>query len=268
MPSANTLRKQIEHALEGRFPAALSPAPRTIGEVAATGIEEVDRLLEGGLPVGAISEIVGPESSGRTSLILAFLAQRTAEDRVCAWVDTNDAFDPESAAANGVNLRKLLWVRCRDVCASHQSSASEKPATGWKRQDARPWTRLDQALRATDLLLQAGGFAAIVLDLGDTAPEHGNRIPLATWFRFRQAADRTRCSLVVLGKAAYAQSSAGVALDCASLSPETAGGKVIRGFTYEIRRGRERFASGTMNGRKPPASTWSATSAWEAEKRA
>jgi recombination protein RecA len=65
---------------------------------------------------------------------------------------------------------------------------------------SKPWTRLDQALRATDLLLQAGGFAAIVLDLGDMEPAHAMRIPLTTWFRFRQAADRTRCSLVVLGK--------------------------------------------------------------------
>jgi recombination protein RecA len=268
MSSATALRKQIEHALEGRFPAALSPAPRTIRELAATGIDEVDRLLEGGLPVGAISEIAGPESSGRTSLVLAFLAQRTQEDRVCAWVDTSDAFDPESAAANGVDLRKLLWVRCRDVSPSQHASVSEKPPPGWKRPDARPWTRLDQALRATDLLLQAGGFASIVLDLGDTAPEHGNRIPLATWFRFRQAADRTRCSLVVLGKVAYAQSSAAVALDCSPLMPETAGEIVIRGFTFQVQRGRQRFAPGSMSGRKPPASTWSATSAWDSEKRA
>jgi hypothetical protein len=268
MSSANALRKQIEHTLEGRFPAALSPAPRIIREVAATGIEEVDRLLDGGLPVGAISEIVGPQSSGRTSLIMAFLAQLTAEDSVCAWVDPNDAFDPESAAANGVDLKKLLWVRCRDVSPSQQSSASQKSSAGFKRPDVRPWTRLDQALRATDLLLQAGGFASIVLDLGDTAPQHGNRIPLATWFRFRQAADRTRCSLVLLGKAAYAQSSAAVVLDCNPLRPETAGGKVMRGFTFEIGRGRQRFVPGSMNARKPPASTWSAISAWEVEKRA
>ena len=277
MSSATALRYQIEHTLESRFPAALSPAPRTIRDVAATGIEEADRLLEGGLPVGAISELAGPDSSGRTSLALAFVAQRTAEERVCAWVDANDAFDPESAAANGVNLRRLLWVRCLDLSATQQSCASEKSAakksvSGEAKSSTRPWTRLwtrlDQALRATDLLLQAGGFASIVLDLGDTAPEHGNRIPLATWFRFRQAADRTRCSLVVLGKAPYAQSSAAVVLECAPLRAETAGGTVLRGFTYEVRRGRQRFSPFAQGARKPPASTWSATSSWEAEKRA
>ncbi len=259
MPTAASLRKQIEQDLEVRFPAALTPAPRTIREVASTGIDAADDLLDGGLPVGAISEIVGPASSGRTTLALAFLARRTAEGRVCAWVDVHDTLDPESAAANGVNLRQLLWVRCRD---SVQNIAGK----------SRPWTRLDQALRATDLLLQAGGFAAIVLDLADTAPEHASRIPLATWFRYRQAADRSRCSLLVLGKAAYAQSSAALAVECAPLRSTAAGGTVLKGFTYQLRRGRQRFAPVNMSGRpgvrKPPASTWSAGTSWEAEKRA
>ncbi len=263
MPAAAALRLQIEHALESRFPSALTPAPRTIREVASTGIEEADRLLDGGLPVGAISEITGPASSGRTSLALSFLAQRTAEGRVCAWVDTNDAFDPESAAANGVNLRQLLWVRCQDR-PQPQPRASHAPRSG----KAKPWTKLDQALRATDLLLQAAGFAAIVLDLGDTAPQHGNRIPLATWFRFRQAADRTRCSLLVLGQAAYAQSSAAVALECSPLEAETAGGTVLRGFTFRLQRGRQRFTPISPGPRKPPAPHGQLSSPWDTEKRA
>lgn len=253
MPSAALLRLEIERTLAHRFPAALTPAPRTIREVAATGIAPVDELLKGGLPVGAISELTGPESSGRTSLALAFLAARTTEGRVCAWVDVDDAFDSASAAASGVTLRQVLWVRCRDA---------HRLAKG------RPWTRLDQALRATDLLLQAGGFAAIVLDLGSTAREHGNRIPAATWFRFRQAADRARCCLVVLGKAAYAQSSAAMVLECSCLRAKTAGGTVLRGLEYAIGRGRERFSPVEIGTRKPPVSTWTARAAWEAEKRA
>jgi hypothetical protein len=248
---------EIERALADRFPAALTPAPRTIREVAETGIAAVDELLEGGLPVGAISELIGPESSGRTSLALAFLARRTAEDRVGAWVDAGDAFDPESAAANGVTLRQLLWVRCRDREASAK----------WKAQ-AKPWTRLDQALRATDLLLQAGGFAAIVLDLGTMAREHGNRIQAATWFRFRQAAERARCSLVVLGKAAYAQSSAALVLECARQQTRTAGGTVLRGFEYTVQRKRERGAPIEIGTRKPPVSIRAARAVWEAEMRA
>jgi hypothetical protein len=261
MSAASALRLKIENSLERRFPAALSPAPRTIRDVASTGIPEADQLLEGGFPLGAISEITGPLSSGRTSLVLAFLAQRTAEERVSAWVDATDAFDPESAAAHGVNLRQLLWVRCQD-------RPLVNPRAFQSPQKSKPWTRLDQALRATDLLLQTAGFAAIVLDLGDTSPEHGSRIPLATWFRFRQAADRTRCSLIVLGQAAYAQSSAAVTLECAPLQAETSGGTVLRGFTYRLQRGRQRFTPINTGARKPPSSTWSASTAWEAEKRA
>ena len=252
MPSANALRIQIEHNLEQRFPAALSPVPRTIREVAATGIPAVDRLLDGGLPVGAISEITGLESSGRTSLALAFLAERTQEGRACAWVDAGDSLDVESAAASGVSLKQLLWVRCRNAEITVKS---------------KPWARLDQALRATDLLLQAAGFAALVLDLGSTAPEHGCRIPLATWFRFRQAAERTRCILLVLGQVPFAQSSAAAVLECAALRRGDDPGTVLNGFSYEVRSGRQRHLVSIMGQRKPPASTWTATSAWERENR-
>ena len=253
MTAANAIRIEIEHALERRFPAALTPVPRTIRETASTGIVPVDVLLDGGFPVGAISEVSGPASSGRTSMALSFLAHRTHAGEVAAWVDTGDAFDPESAAASGVCLRQLLWVRCRSAGVLAKG---------------KPWTRLDQAIQATDLLLQAGGFAAVVLDLGDIAPEHACRIPLATWFRFRQAADRTRCCLIVLGEAPYAQSSAALVLECLPLKAKAAGTTVLDGFCYEVRRERQRFTPGTPGARKPPASTWSSASSWTVEKRA
>jgi hypothetical protein len=303
MPSAAALRLTIERSLERRFPAALTPAPRALREVAATGIAEIDAYLDnglgGGLPVGAISELTGPQSSGRTSLALAFLARRTAEGRACAWVDANDAFDPESAAASGVILPQLLWVRCRDGAAPAPAQPNRFRAARngvWTRPG---WTHLDQALRAADLLLQAGGFAAIVLDLGSTAREQGNRIPLATWFRFRQAADRARSSLVVLGRAAYAQSAAAVVLECRPARPIAAGETALRGFEFQIEPRRERFAPIVITrepefptadfgrggkkpgppttglgrwGGKPPVSAWIAGAAWdidrEEEKRA
>jgi hypothetical protein len=262
MPSSAAIRQQIEQEMEHRFPSVLSPVPRTIREVVPTRIEDLDRLLNGGLPVGAISELTGPASSGRTSVALAFLAQRTTSGHVCAWVDASDAFDPESAAASGVCLKQLLWIRCRNVAVSSVRESAQKRSV----EKAKPWSRLEQAMRATDLLLQAGGFAAIILDLGDEAVEHGLRIPLATWFRLRQAADRTRGSLIVIGKSAYAQSSAAVVLECQALRAESAGGTVLRGFTYAVQRGRERFSPLTSITRKPPASTWSAYAAWKAER--
>ena len=265
MPSSvNALRIQIEHSLERRFSAALTPAPHAIRETAPTGIAEVDRLLGGGLRVGAISEVAGPESSGRTTLALSFVAGRTREGLVCAWVDAGDALDAESAAASGVNLRQLLWVRCRSEGSMACGQDRAKHAT------AKPWPRLDQALRATDLLLHQGGFAALVLDLGGTAPEHGLRIPLATWFRFRQAAGRARSSLLVLAQEPLAQSSAAVVLECAPLRELARGETVLRGLEYQVRSGRATAAAFTPSIaglRKPPASTWSAAGAWEREIR-
>lgn len=262
MPSSASLRLKIESDLQHRYPSALTPAPRTIREVAATGISAIDELLQGGLPVGGISELIGPASSGRTNIALSFLASRTRDGSVCAWVDAGDAFDPESAAANGVSLRHLLWVRCTDSICSQQSKLSAQTL----RKKSQPWTRLDQAIRATDLLLQAGGFAGIVLDLADEAIEHGRRIPLATWFRFRQAADRTRCSLVVLGKTSYGQSSAALVLECRPEQIEPSS-KVIRGFSYSAQRGRERFTPVTSITRKPPVSSWSVQAGWDMEQR-
>ncbi len=251
MPTAAALQLQIERSLEARFPAALTPAPRAIQEVAPTGIAVVDELLQGGFPVGAISELVGPACSGRTSLALTFLAGRTAEERFCAWVDAEDAFDPESAAACGVQLGQLLWVRC-----------------GGEKKQTKSWTRLEQALKTTDLLLQAGGFAAIVLDLAGIGPAEGMRIPLATWFRFRQAADRTRCSLLVLGRASFAQSSAAVVLDAEPMCAEALGGTVLHAGAFSLSRRRQRFQQIWNGARKPPASAWTACTQWAMEQSA
>jgi hypothetical protein len=146
----------------------------------------------------------------------------------------------------------------------------------------KPWSRLEQALKATDLLLQAGGFGALVLDLGSTAAEHGCRIPLATWFRFRQAADRTRCSLLVLAQEPLAQSSAAVVVECTAQRAAAGSETVLSGWSYQVRSGRQRFTPQgrelftpperqqfmQMPGglRKQPASTWTAAGAWQREE--
>ncbi|HLY40096.1 MAG TPA: hypothetical protein VKR52_02735 [Terracidiphilus sp.] len=223
-----------------------------------TGIQEVDDRL-GGIPVGAISELIGPSSSGRTTLAMSIAAQRTMSEQVCAWVDVDDAFDPQSAASNGVDLSRLLWVRCKNRPAQSRARAN--------RSRPGPWARLDQALRATDLLLQSGGFAVIILDLGDISPEHGRRIPLATWFRFRQATDQARSSLVVLNKESYAQSSAALVLECAKNRAVISGGTVLSGIAFETDQQRQRFAPKVVSMRKPPRSTWTASPQWAAEKQ-
>ena len=112
MPAASAIRLQIESVLAARIPSALTPPPRIVRPVLPTGLNALDEILRGGLPVGALTELVGPECSGRTSVALKFVAGLTQAGRVCAWIDVSNALDPASAAAAGVDLERLLWVRC------------------------------------------------------------------------------------------------------------------------------------------------------------
>jgi recombination protein RecA len=123
MSSASALRSQIEAALADRIPSALTPAAKTIREVMPTGIVAIDTVLDGGLPVGAVTELIGAECSGRTALALSFVAQVTKAERVCAWIDVSNVLSPESAAASGIDLKRLLWVRCGVQPASQPASS-------------------------------------------------------------------------------------------------------------------------------------------------
>lgn len=204
MNVAATIRLQIETHLANRIPSALTPRPRFSRQVEATGIEEIDSALEGGLPLGALTEIVGPESSGRTSVALSFVARLTRSGRICAWIDVSDMLHPESAASLGADVDRLLWVRCGVQNITVPQVSREGSYSG---ASAKPWSRIDKALRATDLLLQAGGFSAVVLDMASIAPEYVSRVPLATWFRYRAAAERTQASFLLLTQYPCAKSS-------------------------------------------------------------
>ena len=133
MPAAELralIETRVEERLGGRFPAALGWRPRTAAETAPTGIPEVDALT-GGLPRGALTEIVGPGSSGRTALLLSLLSEFTRRQELCALVDAGDCFDPASAEAAGVELGRLLWVRCEKAARRRQPAAKAKPSATW-----------------------------------------------------------------------------------------------------------------------------------------
>jgi recombination protein RecA len=129
---------------------------------------------------------------------------------------------------------------------------------------------LDQALRATDLLLQAGGFSAIVLDMGSIAPEFALRVPLATWFRYRAAAERTHASVLLLSQHACTKSSAGLVLHCQPSSVDPGSTTVLTGAEHRVEIARERFTPSTkvvdFDRRKPPQSDhtilWSSRTPW------
>lgn len=194
------------------------PAP----EMVSSGIPQLDSLT-GGLARGCLTEICGSASSGRTSLLLCALARATQRGEVCALVDASDAFDPASAAVAGMEMSRLLWVRCgerypsRKVRADartagvqssnrgmlprdlHQGMPSGIPLADKKIFDFSRWeSQLGQMLKVTDLLLQSNGFGMIALDLGDVPVQSARRIPLASWFRFRRAVEHTPTTLLVL----------------------------------------------------------------------
>ena len=341
MPSASAIRVQIEAALSRRIPSALTPAPRVIRPVAPTGVAEIDALLEGGFPVGAITELAGVECSGRTSLAFSFLSRITRAGSVAACIDVSNALDPESAAAAGIDLDRLLWVRCGVIpakaqphavneftlpekylvpeapipglhgggCGGHSrdevkglahavsgllrpetlASSCAEPQRRVRRereisvshsrqlaskrelppQAGKPWQCIEQALRVTDLVLQAGGFSAIVLDLGGIAPEYTSRVPLATWFRYRAAAERTQTCLLLLTQHSCAKSAGEVLLQFEPGVPRTEEKTVFTGMEYRVTVERRRFiqdASQVIALRKPPqratGASWRSRSTW------
>src|SRR5436190_9333908 len=176
MPSA-----ALQSILTDRFADVLHFREKPSQEPLHSGIPDLD------LPRGAVTEIYGPPSSGRTTLLLSALAQATAREEVCALVDVDDAFDPASAAAAGVALDRLLWVRCGG--------------------------KAEHALKVTDLLVQGGGFGMVAMDLGNTPPETARRIPPASWFRFRHAVQNTNSVLLVLEQGPSARSCAALSLE-------------------------------------------------------
>src|ERR1700729_2231635 len=127
--SLAALRSKIELDLRGRVVSPFNYRDRNVFELVSTGIPSLDAVV-GGLPRGTMTEICGPPCSGRTSVLLSALAARTAEGEMCALIDARDSFDPALASAAGVALEKLLWVGSQNR---------------------------GEALRATDLLIQAGG---------------------------------------------------------------------------------------------------------------
>jgi recombination protein RecA len=176
----------IESQLTPRFGDVFKLNERRLTEIISTGVPEVDSLT-GGLPRGAITEIFGPASSGRTSLMLATLAHATNHDEVCALIDTSNAFDPRSAASAKMNLDQLLWVRCN--------------------------SKLEHAFKAADLLLQGGGFGLIVLDLGDVPAPQARKIISSWWYRFRRVVEDKPTALVVIAAASCVRSCAMLILE-------------------------------------------------------
>jgi recombination protein RecA len=346
------IRGGLDAVKVGRGLEGFSARLRQPVELQPCGIAELDALLGGGFPRGALVEVCGAGSSGRTSVSLALLAEATRRQEACAFVDVSDALDPMSVAAAGVDAKRLLWVRCgtegkaevggevkvraeidggreegkgpsklraskpfpysgsdassssknevaqefpaqekphgfawthpRDAmrgvetsipglmrrppkapsyeemsfavrCAGEQVEPDRQPprrgenlqrrlfqreepslkkrewntsgdaaanafakskSSTWVRVNAKPWKRLEQALKATDLLLHSGGWGVVVVDLGGISWVEARRIPMHTWFRFRRVVENSPTILLLLGEESCAKSCASLVLEC------------------------------------------------------
>jgi recombination protein RecA len=282
---------------------------RAAVELQPSGVTELDAVLGGGFPRGSLVELCGATSSGRTSLAFSLLAQATERQEACAFVDVSDSLDPISLAAAGVELPRLLWIRCGETAdrgpnlktsayfapagnetskTSDLNSASKKSMSvhGWRHprelmrgvdraipslvgkqaafaesaqlhvvarcageqverdrelprrgfrpprsmpalrgsnppppvrnvdRNTKPWKRLEQAVKTTDLLLHGGGWGVVVFDLGGISWVDARRIELSTWFRFRRAIENTPTILLLLGEESCAKSCASLVLRC------------------------------------------------------
>lgn len=376
MVTATNLRAQIEATLSHRVPAAFSLKIKQSPELFATGIAAADAILEGGIPRGNITEISGAASTGRTSFALSILSRITQLGAACAWVDIHDALSPESAAAAGIVLKRLLWLRTKATTTEerehapsqvnqrsvlsipkqptvHHGDGSQHPRNETRGMDSavsllfkgeggllrdktigtpgrsnrplsaprragpssclerkeqvaydrlparrgdyflrefaknkqtasrpqssttskhhrpaleKPWSRLDQALKATDLLLQTGGFAAIVLDMSDVLPQQAIRIPLASWYRFRLAAEQARTALILLTQSPCASSCAALVLRCERANTDAwSNGEtpLFQNQHYTMIRERNRNEDFARIEKKPPAKAqWRAEPEW------
>ena len=156
-----------------------------------TGIGAFDHAA-GGLPRGAVSEIYGPATSGKTTFLHSFLAHATANGEYCALVDGTDAFDPASAHAAGADLNRLLWVRCHNA---------------------------EESLKAADLLVHSGGWGVIAMDLTGIPSPMVRRIPMSWWYRFRRAVEHTPTAFLVFEAEPYVKNCAAMTLEFPAAPP-------------------------------------------------
>ena len=202
-----------------------STLPERLGEdaVAPLDIPSLDRLIAGrdgpqsdtaaggGLPRGQVSEVVGPASSGRTSVAWAALAAASRRGESIALIDTFDRFDPPTAQACGIDLSRLLWVRGQAV--SKTQTAIDPAWLPGVRAVSGPGTFIerviDRAIKALNLVVQSGVCTLIVIDLIDVPAAALRRLPASTWFRIERAIDGSDAAVVILSATPIARSTGG-----------------------------------------------------------
>jgi len=168
----------LRKLLAERFPHIALTTPTRL----FTGFCLLDEQIGGGLPRGAITELISPArsathnvaggpqtSAGSATLIHALIHCAYRDNYLLALIDGRDSFDP-CGVENG-RLEHLLWVRC--------SKASE-------------------AIKAADLLLRDGNFPLVIVDLVLNAPEELRKIPQTNWYRLQRLVEVVPTACLVL----------------------------------------------------------------------
>ena len=184
--------------LDSTLTTALPLSP-PVDEVIRTGNAGLDEQLAGGFPRGQVSEIVGPRSSGRTSLIQSALADLTRRGELAALVDALDRWDPAGLAEQGADLNRLLWVRGTPVTSSFGGAGANQAGRA-----------LDRAIKAVTLVLHAGGFGLVVLDVADVPLRALRDLPFTTWRRLHRVVEGGSTACVIVGTEPMGRSAGGV----------------------------------------------------------
>ena len=214
MPAAAVTRATLESLLRVRkldhtLSALDIPASghEALPSVVPTSIPDLDARLGGGIPRGHISQFIGPRSSGRLAIVLSALAGSTLRGEAVALVDPLDMFDPVSASTGGIDFSRMLWVRGQAFGSSRISLTCEYGTLQ---------KSVDRAVKALNLILQAGGFGLVVLDLAEVSAQVLRRLPFTTWLRLHRVIEGSETACVLIGSESIARSAGGVTVQLAS----------------------------------------------------
>ena len=203
---ANISLAVLESALRARkldrtLTTALPSLERTdASALLPTEIASLDACLRGGIPRGQLSELAGPSSSGRMTLLLQVIAAATRRGELTALVDTFDRCDVASAGAAGVEVSRLLWIRGHAI-ANTAAAVDTCERT------------IERALKALNLVLQAGGYSVVAIDLADVPPRTLKRIPYTTWLRVQRTVEGRDTACVLVVPEPLARSAGGLTLE-------------------------------------------------------
>tara|TARA_Y100000588_G_C14207200_1_gene905150 strand:+ start:56 stop:775 length:720 start_codon:yes stop_codon:yes gene_type:complete len=177
-----------EKKLSGTVSLGLPSCPNI---QAKTGLKILDKHLNGGFPRGHLSEIIGPKSSGRSSIMCAALAAATKRGEIVALIDAVDSFDPVSGQAAGIELNRMLWVRGQDISHLHAERMIER------------------AIKSAELVCRAGQFGLVVVDVADALPIELRRVPSRAWMRLARAIEASKTVGLLVGPVSMRRSSTG-----------------------------------------------------------